>query len=59
MRGHRFAVVNAPGDALHIIVIWEFATELYALDVTRNTFSLISHKAGIIDVTHALVGPCE
>ena len=57
--GAPVAVVNAPGDALHIIVIWDFATELYALDLERKTFSLISHKAGIIDVTHALVGSCE
>lgn len=57
--GAPIAVVNAPGEVLHIIVIWDFATELYALDLKRKTFSLISHKAGIIDVTHALVGPCE
>ncbi len=57
--GAPVAVVNAPGDALHIIVIWDFATELYALDPKRKTLSLISHKAGIIDVTHALVGSCE
>ena len=57
--GAPVAVVNAPGDALHIIVIWDFATELYALDPKRKTLSIISHKAGIIDVTHALVGSCE
>ena len=57
--GAPVAVVNAPGDILHIIVIWGFATESYALDLKRKTFSLVSHKGGIIDVTHALVGPCE
>ena len=57
--GAPVAVVNEAGDALHIIVIWDSATELYALDLKRKMFSVVSHKAGIIDVTHAMVGPCE
>ena len=29
------------------------------LDIAKKTFSLVSQKSGLIDVTHAFVGKCE
>ena len=51
--------VNRVGSIRHILVIWRGITELYLLDTAKKTFSLVSQKSGLIDVTHAFVGKCE
>ena len=51
--------VNRVGSIRHILVIWRDITELYFLDIAKKTFSLVSQKSGLIDVTHAFVGKCE
>ena len=51
--------VNAGDGFRHIIVVWLDSTEFYALDMKRKTVTLLSHKTGLVDVAHALVGECE
>ena len=51
--------VNRFGTVRHVLIMWFEATELYALDLEKKTISLVSQKAGLIDVTHAFVGKCE
>ena len=48
--------VNRVGSIRHILVIWRDITEFYFLDIAKKTFSLVSQKSGLIDVTHAFVG---
>ena len=52
-------VGGKPGEILHIVVPWGPHTELYSLDLNRKMLALVSHKAGLVDVTHAMVGKCE
>ena len=51
--------VNRFGAVRHVLIVWFEATELYALDLEKKTVSLVSQKAGLIDVTHPFVGKCE
>ncbi len=51
--------VNRVGSIRHVLVIWRGITELYLLDTAKKTFSLVSQKSGLIDVTHVFVGKCE
>ena len=51
--------VNRFDTVRHVLVIWFEATELYALDLEKNSISLVSQKVGLVDVTHAFVGMCE
>ena len=51
--------VTRQGSIRHILIQWGLATELYALDTENKTLSLVSHKSGIVRVTHAFVGKCE
>ena len=51
--------VNAGEGFRHILVKWVGSTELYALDTEKKTVTLLSHKTGLVDVAHALVGECE
>ena len=52
-------VGGARKEVLHILVAWGQDTELYSLDLKRKMLALVSHKAGLLDVTHAMVGKCE
>ena len=52
-------MVGGTGEIMHILVAWGLVTELYSLDMKRKTLALVSHKTGLIDVTHAMVGECE
>lgn len=51
--------VNTVGSIRHVLIIWNGITELYLLNTEKKTFSLVSHKSGLIDVTHVFVGKCE
>ena len=51
--------VTRQGSIRHILVLWGPATELYALDTEKKILSLLSHKSGLVKVTHAFVGKCE
>lgn len=51
--------VTRQGSIRHILVAWGPVTELYALDTEKKTVSLVSHKSGLIRLTHASVGECE
>ena len=51
--------VARQGSIRHILILWGPITELYALDTEKKTLSLVSHKSGLVKVTHAFVGKCE
>ncbi len=51
--------VGGRGEITHILVLWGTVTELYSLDMKRKMLALVSHKTGLVDVTHAMVGKCE
>ena len=51
--------VTRQGSIRHILILWGPNTELYALDTEKKTLSLVSHKSGLVKVTHAFVGKCE
>ena len=51
--------VNRVGDIRHILIVWRGDTELYMVDTAKKVFALVSHKSGMIEVTHAFVGECE
>ena len=51
--------VSRQGSIRHILILWGPVTELYALDTEKKILSLLSHKSGLVKVTHAFVGKCE
>ena len=51
--------VTRQGSIRHILILWGPVTELYALDTEKKILSLVSHKSGSVEVTHAFVGKCE
>ncbi len=51
--------VTRQGSIRHILILWGPVTELYALDTEKKILSLVSHKSGVVKVTHAFVGKCE
>ena len=51
--------VTRQGSIRHILILWGPVTELYALDTEKKILSLVSHKSGMVKVTHAFVGKCE
>ena len=51
--------VTRDGSIRHVLILWGPVTELYALDTEKKSLSLVSHKSGLIRVTHAYVGKCE
>ena len=57
--GAKVVEVTREGSIRHILILWGPATELYALDTEKKTLSLVSHKFGLVEVTHAFVGKCE
>ena len=57
--GAKVVEVTREGSIRHILILWGSATELYALDTEKKTLSLVSHKSGLVEVTHAFVGKCE